>query len=167
LLVPHRVRTWAPRGQTPHLRVVRGRRHKISAISALTASPRRRKLALYAHFYRDQNLRAPEVAHFLRHLLRHLRGPVVLLWDDGTIHKGCPVKIFLPRHPRLLIYRFPGYAPELNPVEFVWTNLKRALANSVPEDDQDLKRLLHPPLQRLRQSQNLLWSCIEASDLPW
>jgi putative transposase len=149
------------------LRVARGRRHKISAISALTVSPRRNKLALYARFYRDKNIRSPDVAEFLRHLLKHLRRPVVLLWDDGTPHKGGPAKQFILRHPRLHIYRFPGYSPELNPAEFIWTNLKRALANSVPHDDRHLKRLLHPPLQRLRQSQNLLWSCIEASELPW
>jgi hypothetical protein len=41
------------------------------------------------------------------------------------------------------------------------------VANSVPDDLKHLKRLLHPPLQRLRQSQKLLWSCIRASDLPW
>jgi transposase len=160
------VRTWAPKGQTPHLRFA-GRWSKISAISAIAVSPKRRRLALYARFYRGKNIKSPEVARFLRQLLKHLRGPVVLLWDKGGPHKGGPAKAVLRDFPRLHAYFFPGYAPELNPDEFVWNNLKRALSNSVPEDLHHLKRLIHPPLQRLRQSQDLLWGCIRASDLPW
>lgn len=73
----------------------------------------------------------------------------------------------LSRFPRWIFHRFPGYAPELNPDEFVWKLLKGAVANSVPKDNAHLKRLIHVPLMRLRQSQKLLWSCIYASDLPW
>jgi transposase len=92
---------------------------------------------------------------------------VVLLWDSGNQHKGAPIKEFLRRHPRLHPFRFPGYAPELNPDEWVWKLVKGPLANSAPKDLRDLKGLIHRPLQRLRQSQRLLWSCIYASDLPW
>lgn len=165
-MVPNVARTWAPKGQTPRLRCA-GRWSKISAISAISVSPKRRRMALYARFYRGKNIKSPQVARFLRQLLKHLRGPVVLLWDRGGPHKGGPAREFLRRHPRLQAHFFPGYAPELNPDEFVWNDLKRALANSVPNDLPHLKRLLHPPLQRLRQSQKLLWGCIHASDLPW
>jgi len=124
-------------------------------------------MALYARFHRDKNIKSAEVVQFLRQLLKHLRGPVVLLWDNGASHKGKVVRAFLDKHPRLEVFRFPGYAPELNPDEFVWNHLKRSLANSAPTDLDHLKSLLHPPLQRLRQSQKLLWSCIHASELPW
>lgn len=124
-------------------------------------------MALYARFHRDKNIRSPEVVGFLRQLLKHLRGHVFLLWDSGRPHRGAEVRQYLAEHPRLHTYRFPGYAPQLNPDEFVWNHLKRALANSAPVDLDDLKQLLHPPLQRLRQSQKLLWSCIHASELPW
>ena len=166
MLVPNVTRTWAPRGQTPRLRCA-GHWDKISAISALSVSPKRRRIVLYARFHPDKNIRSPEVAQFLRHLLRHLRGHVVLLWDGGRPHKGAVVKEWLSTHPRLHPYPFPGSAPELNPDEFVWNHLKRALANSVPKDLRHLKQLIHCPLQRLRHSQRLLWSCIHASDLPW
>ena len=92
---------------------------------------------------------------------------VALLWDSGRQHRSVLVRDFIQAHPRLCTYRFPGYAPELNPDEYVWSHLKRAVANSVPSDLGELKRLLHPPLQRLRQSQKLLWACIYASNLPW
>lgn len=115
----------------------------------------------------QKNIRSPEVVAFLRQVLKHLPGHVVLLWDNGNHHKGPMVREFLGKHSRLHAYRFPGYAPELNPDEFVWHLLKGAVANSNPRDLHYLKELLHPPLQRLRQSQKLLWSCIQASDLPW
>lgn len=159
-------RTWAPKGQTPLFRCA-GHWEKISAISAIIVSPKRRRVALSARFHPDQNIRSPEVVAFLRHLLTHLRGHVVLLWDNGNPHKGALVNEFLRTHPRLHAHRFPAYAPELNPDEFIWTHLKGALANSNPRDLRHLTEFLHSPLQRLRQSQRLLWSCIYASDLPW
>jgi transposase len=140
---------------------------KISAISAISISPRARRLALYGRFHPRQNIRSPQVVAFLRQVLRHLRGPVVLLWDSGRPHRGTLVLDFVRHHPRLETHRFPGYAPELNPDEFVWTKIKHALANAAPEDLHDLKGLIHRPLQRLRQSQKLLWSCVYASGLPW
>jgi len=77
------------------------------------------------------------------------------------------VREFLSTAPRLKLHRFPGYAPELNPDEFVWSYLKRGVANTVPTDLRHLKRLIHTPLQRLRQSQRLLWACVKASELSW
>lgn len=166
LLIPPLARTWAPRGRTPVLRCA-GHWRKISAISAISLSPRRRRLSLYAHFHRDINIRAPQVVHFLRHLLRHLRGTVVLLWDGGNPHKAAMTRDFLAEHPRLHTHRLPAYAPELNPDEHVWTHLKRYLANGAAVDLSHLKELIHRPLQRLRQSQKLLRSCLRASELPW
>ena len=165
-MVPNVRRTWAPQGQTPILRCP-GHWEKISAIAALAVSPRRRRLALYARFHPKENINSIRAAQFLGHLLKALRGPVVLLWDSGSQHKGPPIREFLRRHPRLHTFRFPGYAPELNPEEWVWKSVKGPLANSSPEDLRDLKSRIHRPLQRIRQSQKLLWSCIYASGLPW
>jgi len=165
-LVPSIKKTWAPRGKTPILTTA-GRWTKISAISAISVSVKRKHLVLYARFHPNKNICNTDVARFLRQLLKHLRGHLVLLWDSGAIHKGAAITEVLERYPRLHTERFPGYAPELNPDEFVWNNLKGALANSVPKDTHHLRQLLAPPLRRLRQSQKLLWSCIYASELPW
>lgn len=165
-LVPNIQRTWSVRGKTPIL-VVAGRWTKISAISAITVSPKRRRFRLYARFYAGRDIRAKQVGQFLRHLCRHLRGPILLLWDRSPLHRSRIVQQFLRRHSRIQTFHFPGYAPELNPDEFIWANLKRSLANSIPKDTGHLRRLLERPLGRLRQSQQLLRSCIHASDLPW
>lgn len=166
MLIPPVARTWAPRGQTPVLRCA-GRWTKISAISAVCIAPKRRRVALYAKFLRDRNVRSDDVVRFLRQLLKRLRGPIFIVWDNINQHRSVAVRDFLATVDRLTLHRFPGYAPELNPDEFVWTYLKRAVSNTVPTDLRHLKRLIHPPLQRLRQNQKLLWACVKASDLPW
>jgi len=129
-------------------------------------APLRHRFGLYFHLH-VRNITGSEVIAFVRHLLRHLRRPIVLLWDGGRIHRRGDVQAFLRQHSRLEAHRFPGYAPELNPDAFVWTKPKHELSNS---DHQGLLSLtLHVVrcLQRLRRSQSLLRSCIAASDLPW
>ena len=165
-LIPNIQRTWSIKGKTPIL-VIAGRWTKISAISAVTVSPKRKRLGLYTRFYANKDIRARQVGQFLRHLCRHLKGPIILLWDRSPLHKAKLIHKLLGEYPRIHHFHFPGYAPELNPDEFVWANLKRGLANSVPKDLQHLRRLLDRPLGRLRNSQRLLRSCIHASNLSW
>ena len=81
--------------------------------------PRRNRLALCARFHRD-NIAGVEVVAFLRQLLRQIRGPIELVWDGGTIHRRRMAGDFLQRHPRIQTHRFPAYAPEINPDEYVW-----------------------------------------------
>lgn len=158
-------RTWAPKGRTPIVRYCY-KQDRVSAISALAVSPKRRRVALYLRL-RRRNLTGLDVRAFLQHLLRHLRGPVVLLWDRGTIHRRKEVNQWITAHPRLHVEEFPAYAPELNPAEYVWAQADRTLANSTPMDVVQLNGMLRSTVRRLRHSQGLLWSCIYASDLPW
>lgn len=165
LLIPNVRKTWAPVGCTPTVRHSY-KRDKLSAISAVTVSPRRTRVGLYMHVH-SENITGTEVVLFLRHLLRHLRGPVDLLWDGGSIHKREDVQAFRNQNPRLKSHPFPAYAPELNPDEFVWTKMKNDLANGAPEDIRRLDAQVRRSFRRLHGSQQLLWSCILASDLPW
>lgn len=167
-LLPLIRRTWAPKGQTPILWHTGRHRDKISCISAVTVSPRRRKLGLYLRFHPDKSLKAPDAAAFLVLLLRHLPGNLELLWDRGQIHRGGVVKELLLKHrPRLRTHFLPPYAPDLNPDEFVWTELKyRRLSNHGLPDVPTLHRRLHSQTRRLKTDQQFLWSCIESSKLP-
>lgn len=123
-------------------------------------------MALFIQF-RKRDLNGLDVRAFLKDLLKHLRGPLVLLWDRASIHGRKEVKEFLARHPRIRVERFPAYAPELNPAEYVWNRTDHTLCNSAPDDVAELKGMLRNSVRKLRRSQNLLWSCIFASDLPW
>ena len=137
LLIPTVRRTWAPKGKTPLLRHSY-RRDRISTISALTVSPRRARLGLYVQFHR-KNISGVEVLGFLRGLERHPRGPIVVVWDGGSIHYKQLVQGYVRlRGSRLQVYRFPGYAPKLNPTEYIWTNAKRSLSNGTPDDINQL-----------------------------
>lgn len=106
-------RTWAPRGQTPIL-VQRGRSFKkISAIGAISLSPKQRRGGLYMTWHPDQSITQYEVLLFLRHLLIHLRGPVILIWDRLKAHRAQLVQQWCMRHRRLTIQFLPPYAPAL------------------------------------------------------
>ncbi len=164
LLIPTVRKTWSPVGQTPILRHHYGH-DRISAISGISVSPRRFHCTLYCHLYED-NIQGEEVALFLRHLLRQIPGHLIVLWDNGTIHRGDPIQQLLVRTCRLHLVSFPAYAPELNPDEGVWNHLKHRLANGRPETQQELMDVLAEEICRLASSPDLLRGCIRQSELP-
>ncbi len=165
LLLPSVRKTWAPRGQTPILRH-KTRRDKISVISGVSVSPLRGHLNLHFELF-PTNIGHVEACLFLAQLLRHLRGPVIAVWDNASIHKGEPIRAMCRRHPRLHLELFPSYAPELNPDEGVWKLAKEELANGRPDSIEDLAVPLLSALERIAGSQQLLRSCIHHSDLPF
>jgi len=138
---------------------------RISAISGIAVSPQRYHCTLYCQLYED-NIQGDEVAAFLRQLLRQIPGHLVVLLDNGGIHRGDPVQELLARTSRLHLEPFPAYAPELNPDEGVWQHLKTRLANGRPDTQADLMDVLTEEICRLAVSQSLLRGCIEHSDLP-
>ena len=107
-----------------------------------------------------------EVCVFLRELLRHLRGPVIVLLDNSSTHQGKPLKHLLQQHPRLHIEHFPCYAPELNPDEGVWSLAKRTLANSCPNDLEELVEDVIYSINGIRTTTQKLRGCIAQSELP-
>jgi len=164
-LIPNVVRTWAPQGQTPIHRHHQGKREKISVISGISVSPKRHHLSLYYLLFFD-NIGQQEVCKFLQEVLRHLRGPVIVLLDNSFTHQGKPLQDLLDRHPRLSLEHFPSYAPELNPDEGVWSLSKRELANSCPDDVVELMEDVMRSINSIRTSPAKLRGCIVQSDLP-
>jgi len=122
-------------------------------------------MGIYVRFQQD-NFKAVHIAGFLQNLLRHLRGNVILLWDRGQIHKGPIIHELRRRYPRLHVEWFPGYAPELNPVEQIWNDFKGHSANSLFFNKQDIRLNLHTNTKRVQRSQTKLRSFILSSDLP-
>lgn len=164
MLAPTVLRTWAPRGHTPLLRHW-DRHDRISVISGLSVSPLRQHLGLYYQWH-HHNIRQVEVCGFLSHLLRHLRGPVIVLWDRLRLHRSPAAHAMCRRMPRLRLGYFPAYAPELNPDEQVWTLTKARLANGSPDDRYDLALSLIEALEVCRRSQSRLRGCITYTGLP-
>ena len=164
MLIPPIRKTWGLRGKTP-LHPCHQLHDRISVISALTTSPVRKRLGLYFNLYLD-NISQAEVRDFLRYLLQHLRGPVIVIWDNGGIHKGKLIREFLRHYPRLHLEALPPYAPELNPDEGVWTQTKNTLANGRPDNVAELWWHLRDTLDALAYNPPSLRACVHNSDLP-
>jgi transposase len=158
-------RTWAPQGRTPLHHHRQGGRDKISVISGISLSLRRHRLSLYYLLFFD-NIGQEEVCRFLRELLRHLSGPLIVLLDRSSTHKGDPVEHLQRQHRRLHLEYFPPYAPELNPDEGVWSLAKRELTNSCPRDVDELMEDILRSIDDIRASPKKLRGCILQSDLP-
>jgi len=159
-------RTWAPRGRTPIIRTSIEHKERVNLIGALCVSPKKCKIKLHLQSYRT-SLSGDEVIIFLKHLLRCVSGPIVMIWDKHPIHRRSEVQEFLARHPRLHVYEFPTAAPELNPTEFVWTQVSEYTANTAPHNSTELRANVLAGVARTRRSQRRLWDCLFASDLPW
>ena len=168
LLNPLVRRTWAPKGKTPVLESWGGHRKKVSVIGAVTLSPVTRRLGFYFATEPDGYCTTEKVVGFLRDLLRHLRGKVVVIWDGGPNHKGPAMREFLRANRRLRLERLPAYSPHLNPVEAVWSWLKYGqLANFVPAGLIDLDDRILDRLIELRLDPKLLRQLWDASELPF
>jgi transposase len=164
LLIPSVQKTWSPVGKTPIV-FHRYSHDRVSAISGIAVSPKRFRCTLYCQLYED-NIHSEEVAAFLRQLLKQVRGHLIILLDNGNIHRGDPVQDLLARTSRLHLVPFPAYAPELNPDEGVWNHLKSTLANGRPDTQAELMDVLSDEICRLAASQSLLRGCIQQSALP-
>ena len=159
-------RTLAPRGHTPILKTKAAHREKVSVTAALTISPKRHRLGLYWRTYPRDFVNATRAAEFLRAMLRHLRGPVIVVWDGGPMHKGEPIRHVLDDFPRLILEKLPPYAPELNPVEYLWTHLKYGqLPNFVPDNVFQFNNTLRDHLAHTGRSSGRLRSFFDHSPL--
>lgn len=166
LLTPWVRRSWAPRGQTPVVRDRMRHRRKLSAIGAITISPQRRRLGCYMHLH-EEAIGEAHIVVFLRDLLRHLRGDVVLVWDNLSAHGSAMVRDYVARHRRLAVEPLPPYAPELNAQEYAWGYLKTGpLANLCPNDVDELADHVATAACGVRNEQPLLRGFVHATGLP-
>jgi transposase len=135
-------------------------------IAGISVSPTRKRLGLFGLFFWN-NIAQEEVVLFFHEVLHHLPGDVIALLDNGSIHKGDPLRNLCRRFPRLHLEYFHGYAPELNPEEGVWGLLKGKLANGRPDDLDTLADLLQNEFSIVARSQVSLRGCIHQSGLPF
>jgi transposase len=160
-------RTLAPQGHTPILTVRTRHREKVSAIAAPTCSPVHKKLRLFFALHKNQAINHQRVAWFLRQLLRHLRGgKLLVIWDNGRMHRGPEIRRLLTRTRRLRLFALPPYAPECDPVEPLWRTLKtHRLAIYVPHTLEDLYAAAHMHLEEMAGNPALLAGFFNASKL--
>ncbi len=153
-LLPARVRTYAPRGQTPILRVFQTRDH-LSVMSGIT---------MEGHLFtmtRYDAMAGTDSVHFLKHRRAQLDRNLLVIWDGSPIHRALEVKAYLIEGAAKHIHleRLPGYAPDLNPDEGTWKHLKHVeLRNVCCLDLPDLSHELQLAVVRLRRQSWLVQS---------
>jgi len=167
LMAPLVRRTWAPRGKTPILYQCTRNYKKVSAIAALCRTLNQKKTHLYFRLHVDASIRAPEVKAFLKLLFRQIpHHPLIIIWDRLKAHRAEIVQNLFSKRLNRYNYFFPPYAPELNPVEYVWEYLKmNPLVNMPSSDVLDLAKRARKSGRSLRYKQNLLHGFLKHSSL--
>jgi transposase len=141
------------------------RRDRLSVIGVVTLSPTRRRLGACFSVQRE-NIRTEHVVDFLRRLRRKVRRPLILVWDRWSVHRAAAQRIAGAGWKRIQWEWLPAYAPELNPVEAMWSHAKYAdLANYVPDDADDLAVALGASLRNQSRNQQLKRSYFKTAQL--
>lgn len=146
------VRTWAPKGETPTLKVPLTRNH-YSVISAISPEGE-----LYLSM-QEKAFDSAAVIRFLEELLARIPGKLLIIWDGAAVHRSKPLRAFLSQGgaKRIHLERLPGYAPELNPDEGVWHYLKHVeMGNVCAQDMQDLREKLQQAYRRLKAKPEII-----------
>jgi transposase len=153
-LLPGMVKTYAPEGLTPILRVKHTRDH-LSVMGGMTPEGRVFVMA------RQESLNGLHCIEFLDHLLRVVGDRLLVIWDGSPIHRRAEVTKFVENtRGRVRLESLPGYAPDLNPWdEGGWHHLKRVeLRNVACRDLEELHQELYLAVGRLRQKAHLVQS---------
>lgn len=170
-LRPARARTWAPRGQTPIVKVTGKGSGRIS-VAGLTCfrSGQRSRLIYRALVHKGRKgekkgFREPDFAALLDAAHQQLDGPIVLVWDNLQGHVSTAMRAVIAARPWLRVYTLPAYAPELNPVEKVWSHLKRSLANLAAGTATNLAQLAKTRLKKMQYADGLIDGFFKATGL--
>ena len=160
-LRPPKGRTWGRRGQTPVVKVTGGHDTRVSLAALIAIRPGCQPRLIYrTHRARRGDKRKgfteQDYARFLDAAHQQLGGPLVLVWDGLNTHTSRVMRELIAARDWLTVYRLPPYAPELNPVEPVWSVLKRSLANLVKHDIDQLTALVKTRLRRMQYQPGLL-----------
>ena len=112
-------------------------------------------------------IRSPQIIVFLAHLLRHIPGNLLIVWDGLPGHRSRAVWEFIrQQRGRIWVEFLPAYAPELNPVEYIWAYWKQhALPNVCPKDYWGLDETARQTLKRMRRRPRLITAFWQQAEL--
>jgi transposase len=159
-LVPGVVKTYAPKGRTPVVDEWQTRDH-LSVMGGLTTAGK-----VYS-LIRPTSLNGMHSIEFLAHLGRQVSDRLLVIWDGSPIHRRAEVQAFVAEaRGKIHLEPLPAYAPDLNPVEWLWKHLKKVeLRNLTCLDLEQLHMELHLALGRVRHRPDLVRSFFEGAEL--
>ena len=162
-LRPPKGRTWGRRGRTPVVTVAGGSNTRVSLAALIAVREGERPRLIYrvhsgrhARGDKRKGFTEYEYARLLGGAHRQLGGPIVLIWDNLNTHTSGAMRELIAARDWLAVFQLPPYASELNPVEPVWSNLKRSLANLTKHNISQLTALVKTRLRRMQYRPGLL-----------
>lgn len=144
---------------------------RVSIAGLICVKPGRRTRLIYrtiTHHGRKnekKGFRETDYAALLDAAHQQLGGPIVLVWDNLTAHHDTVMQKLITARSWLTVFRFPTYAPELNPVEGVWANLKRGLGNLAAHSIDQLAALVKTRLKKMQYRDGLIDAFIAETGL--
>jgi transposase len=150
-------RTWGLRGHTPEV-PTSGQRQSVNAISAVNA-----RGEFWFEIYTER-LNAAKFVELLTHFMRRRKNPVMLILDSHPAHIAkCVAQYVQSLKGRLELHFLPGYAPELNPDEFVWNHLKKEGVSKKPLlKNESLRQRVRSDLVKIKSHPDLVRSFFKA-----
>jgi transposase len=159
-LLPGVVKTYAPKGRTPVVDEWQTRDH-LSVMGGVTP------MGEVYSLVRPTSLNGLHTIEFLVHLGRQGADRLLVVWDGSPIHRRAEVKAFVAEAGDAIhLEPLPPYAPDLNPVEWLWRQMKEVeMRNLTCLDLEQLHMELHLALGRVRQKPALIGSFFEGAGL--
>lgn len=139
----------------------------MSVIGALLVDIGCRQVEFLFQVLKGENVDSIRFRSFLAALLQTVRGKLILVLDNLAVHHAAIIErfVFENRH-RLSVVYLPPYAPELNPVEYVWDEMKyHQMANYAPADLEALEKKTVEVGMAVSLEKRILKSCLAHSPL--
>lgn len=154
------MRTWAPKGQTPVLQYSFNWK-QLSAIAGIS---------FWNFYFRlfAGTIKGPQLIEFLQALARQIKGKLLIVWDGLPAHRSAMVRQHVDSlQGRIVLERLPAYAPELNPVEYIWGYMKnRELANLCAKTIGEVSQFARNRLKSMQRRPRLITAFWEQANLP-
>ena len=136
---------------------------RVSVAALIAARPGERARLIYrTHLdrgsgkHRRKGFTETDYARLLDGAHQQLAGPIVLVWDNLPTHVSRAMRQLIAARAWLTVFQLPAYAPELNPVEGIWSVLKRSLANLTKHGIDQLTTLVKTQLKRMQYRPGLI-----------
>ncbi len=162
-LRPPKARTWAPRGQVPVIKVSGKGSGRVSVAGLVCLRPGARGHLFYrirVHRGRKGERRSMSEADYAGLIAaahHQLHAPVILIWDNLNTHISAAMRGFTESHRDwLTVIQLPSYAPDLNPAEGVWANMKNGLGNLAASSVDQLAAIVRNRLKRIQYRPQLI-----------
>jgi putative transposase len=161
-LRPPKTRTWGRCGRTPVMAVSGKGSGRVSIAGLVCVRPGERSRLIYrtrVHRGRKGERRSfaeADYAALLDAAHQQLGAPIVVIWDNLNTHRSAEMRELIAARDWLHVIRLPPYAPELNPVEQVWSHIKRGLGNLLVWGVDELVVVVKNRLKRVQYRPELL-----------